>query len=72
MEAAENMKKGEPCDLLERLAAHPLFPLTEQELQGNLRPEDYIGRCPRQVDALLARLRPLLEAAAGDSPEPEV
>ena len=72
MEAAENMKKGEPCDLLERLAAHPLFPLTEQELQGNLRPEDYIGRCPRQVDALLARLRPLLETAAGDSPEPEV
>ena len=64
MEATENMKKGERCDLLERLAAHPLFPLTEQELQASLRPEDYIGRCPQQVDAFLARLQPLLADVA--------
>ncbi len=49
--ASAKMKEGEPCDLLSRLAAQPEFGMTEEELAELLRPEDYIGRCPEQVDA---------------------
>ncbi|MBE6931707.1 MAG: adenylosuccinate lyase [Ruminococcaceae bacterium] len=63
------MKEGEACDLLHRLAAEPAFGMTEEELSTLLRPEDYIGRCPEQVDAFLAKVRPMLagtSAASGD------
>ncbi len=62
--ATANMKEGLPCDLLARLAAEPAFGMTESELHALLRPEDYIGRCPEQVDAFLAKVRPLLAEAA--------
>ena len=67
--ATARMKEGEACDLLHRLAAEPAFGMTEEELSALLQPEDYIGRCPEQVDAFLAKVRPLLEeasAASGD------
>ena len=60
MEATARMKEGLPCDLLSRLAAHPAFAMTEEELTAVLKPELYIGRCPEQVDAFLNKLRPLL------------
>ena len=61
MEATAKMKEGETCSLPELLAQHPEFNMTAQELNGLLDPADYIGRCPQQVDAFLARIRPLLE-----------
>lgn len=44
------MKEGEPCDLLEQLAAEPAFSMHKEDLAVLLRPEAYIGRCPEQVD----------------------
>ena len=61
MEATAKMKEGETCSLPELLAQHPEFNMTAQELNRLLDPVDYIGRCPQQVDAFLARIRPLLE-----------
>lgn len=62
--ASAKMKEGEPCDLFRRLAAEPAFGLTEEELSALLQPEDYIGRCPEQVDRFLAKVEPVLEGAA--------
>ena len=67
--ASAKVKEGEACDLLQRLAAEPAFGMTQEELCALLRPENYIGRCPEQVDAFLAKVRPMLEgvsAASGD------
>ena len=60
-EATARMKEGEECDLLARLAARKEFGLTEEEMEGLLSPEKYIGRCPEQVAAFLQKIRPLLQ-----------
>ena len=60
MAAAEKMKNGEECDLLSRLAQEPTFGLTEEEMKQLLTPSLYVGRCPEQVAAFVAKLRPLL------------
>ena len=60
MEAAAKMKEGEPCDLLKRLGDCPEFGISEQEMAQLFDPARFIGRCPRQVDAFLAGLQPLL------------
>ena len=69
MAATAKMKEGEPCDLLARLAAEPAFGMTEAEMEAVLDPKLYIGRCPEQVDAFLAQVRPLLAGASGEKPE---
>ncbi|MBR3555650.1 MAG: adenylosuccinate lyase [Oscillospiraceae bacterium] len=61
MEATARMKEGESCDLLERLAADGSFGLSLEEMEALLDPRAYIGRCPAQVDAFLAVVRPLLK-----------
>ncbi|MCI2058787.1 MAG: adenylosuccinate lyase [Oscillibacter sp.] len=66
MAATARMKDGEKCDLLERLAARPEFGMTEAEMRAALEPSLYIGRCPEQVEAFLAQVRPLLTGAAAD------
>ena len=67
MEATARMKEGEPCDLLERLAAEDSFGLTEAEMQDLLDPQRYIGRCPEQVEAYLAVVHPLLGGPAAEA-----
>jgi len=52
--AADAIKNGETVDLLERLAADPVFNLSAEEINATLRPEDFIGRCAEQVDNFLA------------------
>ena len=69
MAATARMKEGEPCDLLSRLAAEPAFGMTEAEMEAVLDPKLYIGRCPEQVDAFLAQVRPLLTGASREVPE---
>ena len=69
MAATAKMKEGEKCDLLARLAAEPVFNMTEAEMEAVLTPSAYIGRCPEQVDAFLAEVEPLLSQANTEKPE---
>ena len=69
MEATAKMKNGEACDLTARLAAEPTFGMTEAEIDALLTPARYIGRCPEQVEAFLAKVRPLLDGVNGESAE---
>ncbi|MBR7147233.1 MAG: adenylosuccinate lyase [Firmicutes bacterium] len=61
MEATEKMKRGEECDLLQRLAEEEQFGLSLEEMESLLEPERYIGRCPEQVERLITKVKPLLE-----------
>ena len=71
MEAAAEMKAGQPCDLLARLAEHPEFPLDGAELSALLDPGRYIGRCPEQVERYLKKLAPLLAQDGETAADPE-
>ena len=69
MKATANMKNGLPCNLLSLLAQEPAFGMTEEELNQALDPAAYIGRCPSQVDALLKKIRPLIDGVKKDTAE---
>jgi adenylosuccinate lyase len=43
--------------------------MTEAEMEAVLTPSAYIGRCPEQVDAFLAEVKPLLSEANTEKPE---
>ena len=72
MAATARMKEGERCDLLSRLAAEPAFGMTEAEMTALLEPRNYIGRCPEQVTAFLAKHRKELDGAERASGRIEV
>ena len=63
MAATVRMKEGEPCDLLDRLAADPAFGMTRGELDAVMDPMLYTGRCARQVEHFLDECAPLLAQA---------
>ena len=67
MKAADRMKNGEECDILNRLAAEDQLGLAEDELREVLSPKRYIGRCPEQVDTYLNKIKPLIEEVSGES-----
>ena len=67
MAATAKMKEGEPCDLLQRLAAEPIFGMTIEEMEAVLNPSAYIGRCPEQVEAFLAEVEPLLSGILAET-----
>ena len=67
MAATAKMKEGEPCDLLQRLAAEPIFGMTIEEMEAVLNPSAYIGRCPEQVEAFLAEVEPLLSGIMAET-----
>ena len=69
MEATARMKNGEDCDLLERLSKAPEFGMTLEEMQTLLNPGDYIGRCPEQVEAFLAEVKPALVGVGSEIAE---
>ncbi|MDR2615922.1 MAG: adenylosuccinate lyase [Oscillospiraceae bacterium] len=46
-------ERGEPNDLIRRIAADPLFGLTETELEAELEPRRFIGRAPEQTEEYL-------------------
>ncbi len=53
--------EGAPNDLIDRIAADPLFPLTREEIDAQLAPEKYVGRAPSQVTEFLREeIAPLL------------
>ena len=63
MEAGKNVKeKGLDNNLLELIAADPVFNLTLEELQKTMDPARYTGRAKEQVEAFLANVvRPVLD-----------
>ena len=66
MIAGEQVKVyGKDNNLCELIEADPLFMVTKEELDAVLAPENYIGRCPQQVDEFLdGFIRPILGANA--------
>ena len=63
LEAGHTMKdKGLPNNLIDLIAAEPMFGLTREEIEAHLDAARYIGRCPQQVDEFLDQdIRPVLE-----------
>ena len=63
MEAGRRVKQeGLDNNLLELIAAEPMFQVTLEELQENMKPEKYVGRAPIQVNKFLTEIvHPLLE-----------
>ncbi|MBR5741130.1 MAG: adenylosuccinate lyase, partial [Firmicutes bacterium] len=60
MKATEAMKNGEAWDLLADLAAEPELRLSKAEIETTLDPARFTGRAANQVEAYLAKIRPLL------------
>ena len=68
MAAAQRMKEGEPCDLLDRLAADPAFPLDGAQIRAMLDPVAFTGRAAEQTEAFLASLDLDAQEAAAMQP----
>lgn len=64
MEAGKNVKeKGLDNNLLELIAADPMFGLSLEELQSCMKPSRYVGRAPQQVTEFLEEVvNPVLDA----------
>ena len=69
MAAGKRIKEeGLDNDLIDRIAADPLFGMTREEILSHLDPAAYIGRCPAQVDDFLEfevcpRIAPYLDGS---------
>ena len=63
MEAGRVVKEeGKPNDLLDRIAADPMFGLSREQLDEVMQPEKYVGRAPQQVTEYLDEVvRPVLD-----------
>jgi adenylosuccinate lyase len=65
--AADRVGRGEPNDVIERLAGDPEIGIEREELERMLSPESMVGRAPEQVDRFIAEwIDPLLERHEGD------
>ena len=66
MEAGKNVKvEGLDNNLLDLIAADPMFGLTREELEANMDPARYVGRAPYQTAKYLDTvIRPLLKENA--------
>ena len=66
LEAGRNVKDlGLPNNLIDLIAADPMFGMSREELSAHLEPSRYIGRCPEQVtDFLTDYVQPVLERYA--------
>ncbi len=59
--SAEQVKKyGKSADLIERIENDPAFPLSKEEIESHLQPENYTGRSAQQVDEFVAQIDSLL------------
>ena len=65
MEAGKRVKQeGLDNNLLELIAADPMFNVTLEELQAKLDPMKYVGRSKEQVEEYLAEvIQPILAAS---------
>ena len=56
-------QEGLDNNLCELILADPAFMITREEMDNILRPENFIGRCPQQVDEFIAEcVKPILDA----------
>ena len=56
-------EEGGENDLVKRIAADPMFMITEEEILATLAPESFTGRSAEQVDEFIADfVKPVLEA----------
>ncbi len=56
-------EEGKPNDLLERIAADPAFDMIMEQLESIMKPENFVGRAPAQVEEFLDQVvEPILEA----------
>jgi adenylosuccinate lyase len=64
MQAGARVKQeGKDNNLLELIAADPMFHVTYEQLEKNLDPAKYTGRAEQQVEEYLeADVKPMLEA----------
>lgn len=54
--------EGKPNDLVERIAADEAFSLTKEEILENMKPENFVGRAPKQVEEFIAsEVNPIIE-----------
>ena len=60
--AARKVKlEGGQNDLIDRIVADKLFPLSREEIDAQMDPEKYVGRAPSQVTEFLRdEIAPLL------------
>ncbi len=67
--AARKVKlEGGANDLIDRIEADPLFPLSREEIDAQMAPEKYVGRAPSQVTEFLREeVAPLLERYPDES-----
>ena len=64
MIAGKRVKQdGLDNNLCELILAEPMFNMTKQELDAIMKPENFIGRCPQQVEEFISNcVQPVLEA----------
>lgn len=62
MAAGKRVKEdGLDNDLIDRIAADPMFGMTREQIEAHLDPKAYIGRCPSQVDEFIGEcVRPAI------------
>jgi len=67
MEAGRMVKEeGKPNDLLKRIAADESFGMTMAQLEAIMKPKNFIGRAPQQVEEFISNdIEPILEKNAG-------
>ncbi len=65
--AAKVKLQGGQNDLIDRISADPLFPLTREEIASMLEPAAFIGRCPSQVTEFLDEIvQPIIDRYCTD------
>ena len=72
--AARKVKlEGGANDLIDRIVADPLFPLSREEIDAQMAPEKYVGRAPSQVTEFLRdEVAPLLAKYPDESIQAEL
>lgn len=74
MEAGMRVKQhGLDNNLCELILADPMFMITKQELDEIMKPENFIGRCPQQVEEFIANcVQPVLDANGVSDDQAEI
>ncbi len=63
MAGARVKQEGLDNNLCELILADPMFMITAEEMDAIMKPENFIGRCPQQVDEFIANcVQPVLDA----------
>ena len=63
MVAGANVKReGLDNNLCDLILADPMFMITKEEMDAIMKPENFIGRCPQQVEEFIAEcVKPVLD-----------